>query len=81
MLFRSEMVQIAAWIAQYKVEGFWMGGLRRAAVEGDVDHGSCMAGQSVGLVDKVQPMKEIFEELLGDAERELESVQGRLCSG
>ena len=40
-----------------------------------------MAGQSVGLVDKVQPMKEIFEELLGDAERELESVQGRLCSG
>lgn len=67
--------------AQYKVEGFWMGGLRRAAVEGDVDHGSCMAGQSVGLVDKIQPMKEIFEELLGDAERELESVQGRLCSG
>ena len=64
--------------AQYKVESFWMGGLRKAAVEGDVDHGSCMAGQSVGLVDKVQPMKEIFAELIEGAESELESVKARL---
>lgn len=66
--------------AQYKVEGFWMGGLRKAAIEGDVDHGSCMAGQSVGLVDKVQPMKDIFAELLTDAENELNSVQSQLCT-
>ncbi len=66
--------------AQYKVESFWMGGLRKAAVEGDVDRGSCMAGQSVGLVDKIQPMQEIFAELLGDAERELEAVKTRLAA-
>ena len=64
--------------AQYKVESFWMGGLRKAAVEGDVDRGSCMAGQSVGLVDKVQPMKEIFAELIEGAESELENVKARL---
>ena len=66
--------------AQYKVESFWMGGLRKAAVDGDVDRGSCMAGQSVGLVDKVQPMKEIFAELLGEAEAELEAVKARLAA-
>lgn len=66
--------------AQYQVESFWMGGLRKAAVDGDVDHGSCMAGQSVGLVDKVQPMKEIFEELIGDGEAELEAVKARLAA-
>ena len=64
--------------AQYRVESFWMGGLKKAAVDGDVDRGSCMAGQSVGLVDKVQPMQEIFAELIGDAEAELESVKKRL---
>ena len=64
--------------AQYRVESFWMGGLKKAAVDGDVDRGSCMAGQSVGLVDKVQPMKEIFAELIGDAEAELEFVKKRL---
>jgi enoyl-[acyl-carrier protein] reductase II len=64
--------------AQYKVESFWMGGLRKAAVDGDVDRGSCMAGQSVGLVDKIQPMKEIFAELIDDAEAELEAVKKRL---
>ena len=66
--------------AQYRVESFWMGGLKKAAVDGDVERGSCMAGQSVGLVDKVQPMREIFAEILGDAEAELEAVKARVAS-
>ena len=66
--------------AQVKVESFWMGGLKKAAVDGDVDRGSCMAGQSVGLVDKVQPMAEIFAELLGEAETELGAVKARLAT-
>jgi len=65
--------------AQYQVESFWMGGLRKAAIDGDVEGGSCMAGQSVGLVDKVQPMKDIFSELIGDGETELESVKARMA--
>lgn len=66
--------------AQYQVESFWMGGLKKAAIDGDVDHGSCMAGQSVGLMDKVQPMKEIFTELIGEAETELEFVKARMAA-
>ena len=61
--------------AQMRVEEFWVGGLRRAAVDGDIDSGSMMAGQSVGLADKIQPMKEIFAELIGDAEAELQRIQ------
>ncbi len=64
--------------AQLAVEGYWMGALRNAVVDGDVDAGSLMAGQSVGLVNKVQPMKEIFSELLGDAEEELRLVKAKL---
>ncbi len=64
--------------AQFQVESFWMGGLRKAAIDGDVDRGSCMAGQSVGLVDKVQPMREIFAEMIRDGEAELASVKERL---
>jgi NAD(P)H-dependent flavin oxidoreductase YrpB (nitropropane dioxygenase family) len=40
--------------------------------------GSLMAGQSVGLVDKILPMKEIFSEILGEAEEELRIVKARL---
>jgi enoyl-[acyl-carrier protein] reductase II len=52
-----------------------MGALRRAVVDGDIEEGSLMAGQSVGLVDRVQPMREIFAELLGEAEAEALAVR------
>jgi len=61
--------------AQKRVEEFWMGGLRRAAVEGDTERGSLMAGQSVGLVNRILPMREIFRELVGEAEAELRRIQ------
>ncbi|HOU90747.1 MAG TPA: nitronate monooxygenase [Polyangiaceae bacterium] len=60
--------------AQDQVERFWLGALRRAALEGDVKTGSLMAGQSVGLVDEVKPLAQIVRELVDDAERELERV-------
>ena len=50
--------------ATMKLEEFWIGGLRRAAVEGDISHGSLMAGQSVGLVRKIQPVAEIIRDLI-----------------
>lgn len=65
--------------AQLKVEEYWMGALRRAVADGDIEGGSLMAGQSVGLVDKIQPMREIFRELLEDAEAELATVRERLA--
>jgi enoyl-[acyl-carrier protein] reductase II len=53
--------------AQLKIEHFWAGALRRAVIDGDVEHGSVMAGQSVGMVSKVQPIQEIVDELLDQA--------------
>jgi enoyl-[acyl-carrier protein] reductase II len=61
--------------AQYKVEEFWVGALRQAVIEGDVTRGSLMAGQSVGLVDKIQPLEEIIGEMVTDAESELQRLK------
>ena len=52
-----------------------MGALRRAVMDGDLENGSLMAGQSVGLMDRIQPMAEIFSDLLTEAETELDRVR------
>lgn len=57
--------------AQLAIEHFWAGALRRAVIDGDVEHGSVMAGQSVGMVNKIQPVREILDELLAQAEAHL----------
>jgi enoyl-[acyl-carrier protein] reductase II len=64
--------------AQFKVEEYWVGSLRRAAVDGDVEEGSLMAGQSVGLVDRVQPLREILQELVDEADQALVEARQRL---
>jgi enoyl-[acyl-carrier protein] reductase II len=53
--------------AQLDIEHFWAGALRRAVIEGDVENGSLMAGQSVGMVTKEQPAAEIIAELMDQA--------------
>ncbi len=50
--------------AQLAIEHFWAGALRRAVVDGDVENGSLMAGQSVGMVAREQPVREIIDEIL-----------------
>ncbi|MBF0131436.1 MAG: nitronate monooxygenase [Magnetococcales bacterium] len=49
--------------AQLELEHFWVGALKRAAIDGDIENGSIMAGQSVGLVNTVQSVAEIIAEL------------------
>lgn len=53
--------------AQLEIEHFWAGALRRAVIDGDVENGSVMAGQSVGLVTREQPCAEILAELVDQA--------------
>ena len=53
--------------AQLEIERFWAGALRRAVIEGDVETGSVMAGQSVGMVSREQSTKEILDELVSQA--------------
>ena len=60
--------------AQYEVENYWVGRLRDAVIDGDVEGGSLMAGQSVGLVDEVKSMKDMIQELVNDAEAEIKRI-------
>lgn len=61
--------------AQLKLEEFWLGSLRKAAIEGDTKMGSLMAGQSVGMVKSIQPAREILEELVISAENALTAMR------
>jgi len=78
LLGKLETEEITREKAQYEVEKFWIGALQRAVQDGDVDRGSLMAGQGVGLVHEVRPMKEVIQTLVADAEEELLRVEGRL---
>jgi enoyl-[acyl-carrier protein] reductase II len=53
--------------AQLDIEHFWAGALRRAVIDGDVEEGSVMAGQSVGMVTREQSVAAIVEELCQQA--------------
>jgi enoyl-[acyl-carrier protein] reductase II len=53
--------------AQLAIEHFWAGALRRAVIDGDVEMGSVMAGQSVGMVTSIQSVAEILAELKSQA--------------
>lgn len=57
--------------AQLRIEKFWAGALRRAVIDGDVENGSMMAGQSVGMVTKEEPVAEIIATLMGECEAAL----------
>lgn len=57
--------------AQLQIEHFWAGALRRAVIDGDVESGSVMAGQSVGMVKTEEPAAEIIAALMAQAEAAL----------
>lgn len=57
--------------AQLEIEHYWAGALRRAVIDGDVENGSLMAGQSVGMVTKEEPVADIIAELVTQAETAL----------
>ena len=57
--------------AQLQIEHFWAGALRRAVIGGDVENGSLMAGQSVGMVTKEEPVAEIIAMLMSECETAL----------
>ena len=50
-----------------ELEYLTLGTLRKAVMEGDIVHGTVMAGQIAGLVSKKQSAKEIIEEIISEA--------------
>jgi enoyl-[acyl-carrier protein] reductase II len=75
---RGEMDLAAGQLA---IEHYWAGALRRAVIEGDVENGSLMAGQSVGMVTSIQPVAEIIAELVAEANAALDSRAGSDVAG
>jgi enoyl-[acyl-carrier protein] reductase II len=81
-LFQLDMVakvkagEIDGKEAQLRIEHFWAGALRRAVIDGDVENGSLMAGQSVGMVTREQPTAAILQELVDQALAALAAREG-----
>ena len=63
---------IAMAEAQLQIEHYWAGALRRAVIDGDIEHGSVMAGQSVGMVKHEEPVADIIASLMAEAAAALE---------
>ena len=68
--------RVAMAEAQLQIEHYWAGALRRAVIDGDVEHGSVMAGQSVGMVTKEEPVADIIAHLMTEAAHALEKRAG-----
>ncbi len=64
---RVDSGEITREEGQLSIEHFWAGALRRAVIDGDVEEGSVMAGQSVGMVTAEQTVAEIIGELVQQA--------------
>ena len=69
---RLDASGVALAEAQLEIEHYWAGALRRAVIDGDVEHGSVMAGQSVGMVTKEEPVADIIAALMTQASAALE---------
>nr|WP_295670666.1 nitronate monooxygenase [Sphingomonas sp.] len=68
--------KVAMGEAQLQIEHYWAGALRRAVIDGDVENGSLMAGQSVGMVTREEPLAEIIASLMAEAAQALEKRAG-----
>ena len=64
--------------AQLSIEKYWAGALRKAVIDGDVENGSLMAGQSVSLVNEVRPVKTVIASLMKQIEKYIERTQNAL---
>lgn len=78
--FTAKQIEVAGMLdreevdmgeAQLQIEKFWAGALRRAVIDGDVENGSIMAGQSVGMVTKEEPAADIVVQLMEQSEAAL----------
>lgn len=79
-LFTAKQREVAALLdgegiamleAQLQIEHYWAGALRRAVIDGDVENGSLMAGQSVGMVTSEEPVAAIIAQLMAESESAL----------
>ena len=71
---REYVTQEKAGADKMELEKYTLGSLRRAVFEGDTDYGSLMAGQVVGQLHKIRPLRQIFEELMAGYTSQLQAL-------
>ena len=65
----------AAQAPASEIEALGTGKLRAAVIDGDVEWGSLMAGQSAAMVNEILPAKTIIENMFNEAEKILEGIR------
>jgi len=60
-----------------EIDALTIGGLRRAAVDGDVETGSVMMGQISGMISDVLPVGELFGQIMAEASARIQDISRR----
>ena len=76
LIKKIEKEEMSSKEAGEELEKFWLGALRKAVVDGDVDHGSMMAGQSINFVREIKSVSAVINEIKTQAAEELGRVMG-----
>lgn len=58
--------KVSSQEAQLNIERFWSGSLKKGVIEGDLENGSLMAGQSISFVQTEETAAEIIKKLLAE---------------
>ena len=66
---REYVRQEKAGLDKMELEKYTLGALRRAVFDGDTKTGSLMAGQAVGQLKELRPIREILKEMVSDCEK------------
>jgi len=78
VILRYKQEMISKSEAQLEIEKFWAGALKKAVIDGDIENGSVMAGQSVGMVEKEQSAEGIIQELIAQANSALNNFDTKI---
>ena len=62
-----------------EIESLGAGGLRRAFMDGDVENGSPMAGQSAAMVHEIKPCADIIKDMFSGVDKILDAVKEKIC--
>jgi len=71
MTYQFAQMEKTEGVTEEEIIAFGTGRLRLAAEEGDMEHGSVMAGQICGLVRDIPTVRELIERIIAEAEETL----------
>jgi len=60
-----------------EAENILVGSLRKAVLDGNLDEGSFMAGQTTGLINEIKSVKEIIKDILNEFSDVIKNLRGR----